>query len=113
MIQTLLLICALAVPRPACSPDTAADVIQGPPATSMMGCALMGQAYVAQTRLRPGPGQYLKVICNSRRRAGRPGTSVGNAAPVVPTGDTGRTSPTPPAANSHSQSPGPFPRGRE
>ena len=43
MIKTLLLICALGTPQAECSIDTAAAVIQGPDAMSLVECGLHGR----------------------------------------------------------------------
>jgi hypothetical protein len=45
-MKTLLLICALGTPQPDCLIETAAAVIQGPDAASVVLCGLHGQAYI-------------------------------------------------------------------
>ncbi len=89
MIQILLLICSAALtPLPAdYQPSTALDMIQGPTAASVRNCMFVGQAYVAQTRIRPRSGEYLVIKCVSRGRAGTvvsPATEMRGASPTSP-----------------------------
>ena len=70
MMQTLVLICALATPQADCGPDTADTVVQGPEAMSLVECGLHGQAYIAGGALAGylDNEHYLKVSCISGRR---------------------------------------------
>jgi hypothetical protein len=73
MFKTLLLICALGTPQADCSIDTAAAVIQGPDAMSLVECGFHGQAYIADGAIAGylDGAHYLKISCTSgeRRRA--------------------------------------------
>ena len=86
MMQTLLLICALATPQADCGLETADAVIQGPEAMSLVECGLHGQAYIAGGALAGylDDEHYLKVSCTSGRplrAAGlQPGRSTAQAA---------------------------------
>jgi hypothetical protein len=70
MMKTLLLICALGTPQADCSIATAAAVIQGPEATSLVQCGLHGQAYIAHGAIAGylDGAHYLKITCTSRAR---------------------------------------------
>jgi hypothetical protein len=70
MMKTLLLICALGLPRGDCTVETAAAVIQGPEAASLMTCGLHGQAYIAEGALAGylENGHYLKISCTADTR---------------------------------------------
>jgi hypothetical protein len=64
MFQVLILICAAGVAPADCQIETAIDVIHGPRVASEIMCGLHGQAYIAQTSLRPGrAGEYVKLAC--------------------------------------------------
>ena len=65
MMKTLLLICALGMPRADCSMATAEAVIQRPDAGSLVHCGLRGQAYIAQGRIAGylDGAHYLKITC--------------------------------------------------
>jgi hypothetical protein len=64
MFQILILVCSVGVAQADCQPDTALDVINGPTAESEMTCGLHGQAYIAQTSLRPrAADEYVKIKC--------------------------------------------------
>lgn len=64
MFQVLILICAINVAPADCQTETALDLINGPRVASELLCGLHGQAYIAQTSLRPrGPGEYVKIRC--------------------------------------------------
>lgn len=66
MFKVLILICAVNVDHAACTPDTAVDVVRGPPAHSLSQCMHESQSTLAQTSLAPEAGkQYLKVVCAS------------------------------------------------
>jgi hypothetical protein len=70
MIKTLLLICALGVSQGDCDLDSAAAVIQGPDAESLVTCGLHGQAYLAEGALAGylADGHYLKIACTAGHR---------------------------------------------
>ena len=70
MMQTLVLICALATPQADCGPETADTVVQGPEAMSLVECGLHGQAYIAAGALAGylDNEHYLKISCSSGRR---------------------------------------------
>ena len=70
MIKTLLLICAIGTSHADCSMDTAAAVIQGPEAMSLVECGLHGQAYIAHGAIADylDGAHYLKISCTSGRR---------------------------------------------
>ncbi|KGM34041.1 hypothetical protein [Inquilinus limosus] len=72
VFTTLILVCAAAMPQPACTRDTAVDVVAGPAAPSPLGCGFAGQAMLASTALGPGlgGGRYLKVVCDRRHGEG-------------------------------------------
>jgi hypothetical protein len=60
----LILVCAMAVERAACQPDTAIDVVQGPKVENQFMCGFLGQTTLAATAVAPRPGEeYLKVMC--------------------------------------------------
>jgi hypothetical protein len=64
MFQILILVCSVGIAPADCQPETAVDVIKGPSAASEMTCGLHGQAYIAQTSLRPrSAGEYVKIKC--------------------------------------------------
>jgi hypothetical protein len=64
MFQILILVCMAGVAPADCQPETALDIINGPSAESEMTCGLHGQAYIAQTSLRPrAAGEYVKIKC--------------------------------------------------
>ncbi len=67
MMKTVILICALSVTRPDCSPDTATIMVQGPDATGLASCGFVGQAYLADTSLAEylQDEHYLKILCSS------------------------------------------------
>jgi hypothetical protein len=70
MMKTLLLICALGVPRGDCNVDTAEAVVQGPETQSLVTCGLHGQAYIAEGALAGylQDGNYLKISCTAESR---------------------------------------------
>ncbi len=70
MMQTLLLICALATPQADCGPETADTVVQGPDALSLVECGMHGQAYIAGGALAGyvDGEHYLKISCTAGRR---------------------------------------------
>jgi hypothetical protein len=70
MMKSLLLICALGVPQGDCNVETAAAVIQGPAAPSLVTCGLHGQAYIAEGALAGylEDGHYLKIACTGGLR---------------------------------------------
>lgn len=66
MFKVLILICAVTVDRGACTPDTAVDIVRGPPAHTLSQCIHESQTTLARTTLAPDPGkQYMKVVCAS------------------------------------------------
>ena len=68
MFKVLILICANSVEHAACTPDTAIDIVRGPPAHSLSQCVHDSQATLAQTSIRPELGkQYMKVVCAGDR----------------------------------------------
>ncbi len=68
MYKVMILICAMAVDHTACTPDTALDIVHGPPAHTLAQCMKESQATLASTSIAPEPGkQYMKVICSSDR----------------------------------------------
>ena len=69
MMQTLLLICALATPQADCGPKTADMVVQGPEAMGLVECGMHGQAYIAGGALAGyvDNEHYLKVSCTAGR----------------------------------------------
>jgi hypothetical protein len=87
MLKTLILICATAMPRADCSIDTAAAVVQGPDAASLMECGLHGQAYLAGTALTGylADGHYLKISCGGDPRARRVAPAPGLRTAAQPT----------------------------
>lgn len=70
MFKTLLLICVLGTPQADCSMDTAAAVIQGPDAMSLVECGFHGQAYIADGAVAAylDGAHYLKITCTSGER---------------------------------------------
>jgi hypothetical protein len=70
MMKTLLLICALGIPRGECDVETATAVIQGPEAPSLVACGLHGQSYIAEGALAGylEDGHYLKISCTAEAR---------------------------------------------
>jgi hypothetical protein len=64
MFQVLILVCSVSLTPADCQVDTALDLINGPTVASEMMCGLHGQAYIAQTSIRPqAAGEYVKVKC--------------------------------------------------
>ena len=64
MFKVLILICAANIEHAACTPDTAIDIVRGPPARSLSQCVHESQTTLAQTSIRPEMGkQYMKVVC--------------------------------------------------
>ena len=65
MTKTVILICALGMPRAECDLQTAEAVIQGPMAAHAGRCGLLGQAYLAETPLADylDGEHYLKINC--------------------------------------------------
>ena len=66
-MKTLILICALGVPRADCSIDTAMTVVQGPDAGHPAQCGFLGQAYLASTAIANylDGEHYLKILCTA------------------------------------------------
>jgi hypothetical protein len=68
MFRVLILICAFGVDHSACTPNTAIDIVRGPPAHSMSQCMHESQTTMAQTSIAPEAGkQYMKIVCTSER----------------------------------------------
>ena len=64
MFKVLILICAASLDRGACTPQTAVDVVRGPPQHTMSQCMHESQTTLAQTTIAPEPGkQYMKIVC--------------------------------------------------
>lgn len=65
VVKALALVCATALPRSDCQPETALDVVTGPAATNGVACMFQTQAFVAHlSRTHPIPEHhYLKVVC--------------------------------------------------
>ena len=70
MMKTLLLICAIGTSHADCSMDTAAAVIQGPDAMSLVGMRPAWPSLHRAWRDRRVPRRraYLKISCTSGRR---------------------------------------------
>lgn len=70
MMKTLILVCAIGLPRGDCGVDTAVSVIQGPESGNPAMCALHGQAYLAETVLSDylNGEHYLKIACTAGDR---------------------------------------------
>ena len=69
MLRTIVLICKLGTDPSACTAETAIDLVAFPPIRAAM-CGLPAQATIAGTALKPGPGEFVKIICE-RDREGR------------------------------------------
>lgn len=85
-MKTLLLICALGMPRGECNVETATAVVQGPDAQSLVTCGLHGQAYIAEGALAGylEDGHYLKISCTAGSRI-RPAMAARQSAmPATP-----------------------------
>lgn len=68
MLQVLILVCSTSVAPADCAPETAYDVINGPPAYSVSDCALGAQAMLARTaELGQRPNEYVKIRCGAPR----------------------------------------------
>lgn len=64
MFKVMILICATSVDHAACTPNTAIDIVRGPPAHSISQCMHESQQTLAQTSIRPEIGkQYMKIVC--------------------------------------------------
>ena len=64
----MILICAIGLGRSACTPDTAIDVVRGPPARTLSQCMHESQTTMATTSIKPEIGkQYMKVVCADDR----------------------------------------------
>jgi hypothetical protein len=60
----VILICSITLSHLDCQPDTAFDVIRGPPVDNPMMCGLNAQTMMARTDLVRGDAtQYMKVMC--------------------------------------------------
>ncbi len=68
MYKVMILICALSVDHAACTPDTAVDIVRGPPAHTLSQCMTESQTTLATTSIAPEQGkQYMKVVCSADR----------------------------------------------
>ena len=68
MYKVLILICAMSVDHAACTPDTAVDIVRGPPAHTLSQCMTESQTTLATTSIAPEAGkQYMKVVCSNDR----------------------------------------------
>jgi hypothetical protein len=66
----MILICAAALSRSECRPDTATDVVRGPNVDNQIMCGLNAQTMIAGTGLLQTDGtQYLKVVCTPSKDA--------------------------------------------
>ena len=64
MFHVLILVCSISVAPADCQVDNAIDLISGPSVANEIMCGLHGQAYIAQTTLRPvSPDEYVKLKC--------------------------------------------------
>jgi hypothetical protein len=70
MMKTVILICAMSLPRPECSTETAISVVQGPEAGNLAQCGFVGQAYLADTALANylDGEHYMKILCTAGDR---------------------------------------------
>ena len=60
----VILICSTALSHTACQPETALDVVRGPPVDNAIMCSMNAQTMMARTDLVQGGGsQYMKVVC--------------------------------------------------
>lgn len=64
LFKVLILVCSVEQVPADCQPETAVDVIIGPPASSEFACARDGQAYVAATPLVVAGETYPKILCS-------------------------------------------------
>ncbi|MEZ5935953.1 MAG: hypothetical protein R3F54_29380 [Alphaproteobacteria bacterium] len=87
MMKTLVLICALGVPRADCSVDTAMSVVQGPDAGNLAQCGFLGQAYLASTAIANylDGEHYMKILCTSGERMRAESTPQHEKKPVTAT----------------------------
>lgn len=67
MMKTLLLVCAMTIPRPDCQEAAARVVIQGPDVPNEIMCGLKTQQFIAKTTIMifdpVRSDEYLKVMC--------------------------------------------------
>ena len=64
MFKVMILICSIGVDHAACTPNTAIDIVRGPPARTSSQCVHESQTTMASTSIKPEPGkQYMKVVC--------------------------------------------------
>ena len=60
----MILICAAALSRSECQPNTATDVVRGPDIDNAIMCGLNAQTMIAGAGLlQPDRQQYMKVVC--------------------------------------------------
>lgn len=87
MMKTLVLICALGVPRADCSVDTAMSVVQGPDAGHLAQCGFLGQAYIASTAIANylDGEHYMKILCTAGEPVRAGGTPRDDQKPITAT----------------------------
>jgi hypothetical protein len=60
----MILICSTALSHSDCQPNTALDLMRGPPVDNAIMCSLNAQTMIARTDLVQGDGtHYVKVVC--------------------------------------------------
>lgn len=65
-LLAVALVCSAALAEPACTRETALDVIIAPASPLPAACLLQAQETAAGAGL-PGEGRYLKIVCERRR----------------------------------------------
>jgi hypothetical protein len=78
LFKVLILVCSVNQTPQDCQPDTALDLIIGPPAANELVCARDGQAYVANTPLVVAGETYPKILC-TRSDDQNPGSELATA----------------------------------
>ncbi len=70
MMKTIILICALGLPRADCTPETSVIVLQGPDSGGLAQCGFLGQAYLADTAMANylDGEHYMKILCTAGER---------------------------------------------
>ena len=70
--SVMILICAAALSRTECQPDTATDIVRGPGVDNAIMCGLNAQTMMGGTGLlQPDGQQYMKVVCTPSEKADR------------------------------------------
>ena len=68
--SVLILICAAALSRSDCQPNTATDIVRGPGVDNAIICGLNAQTMIASTGfVQPDSQQYMKVVCTPSKDA--------------------------------------------